>query len=167
MSTSIGTTRVEEIMNSVVVAVLPKDQMEYAAKMFEKYDVNAAPVVDDSGVCVGIITSHDLVEYEAKRFEMQTELKGGYYFDVAHYGEGMSMRLPGHHFDEVAFHMTKKVETAEPHFPLSRVARMMCQKHFHHVLVLDEEKHPIGILSSLDILGHMIGEKVARHITHD
>ncbi len=167
MSTSLGTTRVDEIMNSIDVAVQAKDQMEYAAKVFEKYDVNAAPVVDDDGVCVGIITSHDLVKYEAKRIDMQAELKSGYYFDVAHYGEGMSMRLPGHHFDEVAFHMTKKVETVEAHFPLSRVARMMCQMHFHHVLVLDAERHPIGILSSLDLLGHIIGEPVARHAHRD
>ena len=163
MSASIGTTRVEELMNSVIVAVHPKDQMEYVAKMLEKYDVNAAPVVDDSGVCVGIITSHDLVTYEAKRIDVQNELKSGSYFDSAHYGEGMSTRLPGHHFGEVAFHMSTNVTTAEVDFPLSRVARIMCQKHFHHVLVLDGERHPVGILSSLDILGHMIGETVTRH----
>ena len=167
MSTSIGTTRVDEIMNSGLVTVLPNDQMEDVAKVFEKHDVNAAPVVDAEGVCVGIITSHDLVEYEANRIEMQNELNRGYYYDVAHYGEGMSVRFPGHHFDEVAFHMTKKVETAEIHFPLSRVARMMCQKHFHHVIVLDGKKRPLGILSSLDILGFIIGEPVCRNSKSD
>lgn len=167
MSKSIGTSCVDEIMNPVDVTVLAKDQMEFVAKVFEKYDINAAPVVDDNGVCVGIITSHDVVKYEAKRIEMEAELKGGCYFDMAHYGEGAPMRLPGHYFDEVAFHMSKNVETVATHFPVSRVARMMCQKHLHHVLVFDEEKHPVGILSSLDILGHIVGEPVSRHANHD
>jgi signal-transduction protein with cAMP-binding, CBS, and nucleotidyltransferase domain len=58
--------------------------------------------------------------------------------------------------------MTKQIEPASVDDPLSHVARLMCSKHRHHVLVLDEDKKPIGMLSSLDLLGFVIGEPVCR-----
>jgi CBS domain-containing protein len=161
VSTSIGTTCVKEIMNSVAFKVGPKDKIASVAKLFEKHDVNAAPVVNDSGVCVGIITSHDVVEYESSRIEMENHLARGLDFEVAHYGDGRPplLRVP---IDEVGIQMTSQVKSVEPHAPLSVAARLMCQEHFHHVIILDPDNHPIGILSSLDILSHILGEPVAR-----
>lgn len=162
MSSSIGTTPVEEVMNTVVFTVGPKDKLEAVAKLFKQHDVNAAPVVNDSDVCIGIITSHDLVEYESTRIEMENHLKRGQGFDLAHYGGGQSSQRLRRPIDEVAIQMTTKVQTTELHSPLSRAARMMCQQHIHHLVVLDEARHPVGILSSLDILGHLLGEPVTR-----
>lgn len=164
MSQSIGTTRVEEIMNSVLFTVEPNDKIAAVAKMFENRDVNAAPVVNDEGVCIGIITSHDLVEYESSRSELERHLKRGLGFEMAHYGDGRPplLRVP---VDEVGVQMTSQLMTVEPHEPLSVAAKLMCQKHIHHIVILDSEKHPVGILSSLDILSHMLGEPIARHQT--
>jgi CBS domain-containing protein len=162
MSSSIGTTRVEEAMNPSVQVVQETDRMEDVAKIFEREDINAAPVVDQQGSCVGIITSHDLVEYEATRDEMKSELNRGTPFDIAHYCGGVEIRIPGRHFDEAGFHMTKTVMTAEAESPLSQAARTMCRKHIHHVVILDAKAKPVGILSALDILGHIVGEPVSR-----
>ncbi len=162
MSTSIGTTRVEEVMNSTVFTVKAKDKLSAVAKMFDQHDVNAAPVIDDANVCIGIITSHDIVEFESSRIEMENHLERGLGFDLAHYGEGkpsQRLRIP---IDEVGLHMTSKVETADRNMPLSRAAKTMCQQHIHHLIILDGEKHPVGILSALDILGEILGEPVAR-----
>ncbi len=162
MSMSIGTTPVEKVMSSTVFTVKPKDKLSDVAKLFDQHDVNAAPVVDDANVCIGIITSHDIVEFESSRIEMQNHLERGLGFDLAHYGEGKpspGLRIP---IDEAGLHMTSKVETADRSTPLSRAAKTMCQQHIHHLVILDEEKHPVGILSSLDILGEILGEPVAR-----
>ena len=32
----------------------------------------------------------------------------------------------------------------------------MCQQHIHRLIVLDEQDHPVGILSSLDIVAAMV-----------
>ena len=93
---------------------------------------------------------------------MQSELNHGSSYDLAHYGNGVDVRLPGLHFHEVGFHMTKTIRTASVEQPLSMVAKGMCAHHIHHVLVLDETEKPIGMLSSLDILGFVIGEPVCR-----
>ncbi|MFK7769157.1 MAG: HPP family protein [Mariniblastus sp.] len=164
---SIGTTRVEDVMVTTLVTVAETDKMEKVACIFKENDIHAAPVISESGYCVGIITGHDLVEYEAVRMGLQNEKRHGTTFDMAHYGGGAKFRLPGLHFDEVGFHMTKKIEPAKLDDSLSHVAREMCKKHRHHVLVLDNEKKPIGMLSSLDLLGFVIGEPVCRSASCD
>ena len=162
MSKSIGTTFVEEIMNTNVITVRPNDKLDFVARVFEQRDVNAAPVVDGSNVCIGVITSHDIVEYESSRKAIQNQMKHGTAFDMAHYGEGIPPQFVGNIADEVAFHMTTDFITVDRQFSVSRVARTMCQKHTHHMVVVDENRHPIGVLSSLDILGHILGEPVVR-----
>ena len=162
MSTSIGTTRVDEVMNTVVFTVGPKDKIPDVAALFDKHDVNAAPVVDESNVCVGMITSHDLVEYEAVRVKVMDHLDRGLNFDLGHYGDGQTFPLLRVPIDEVGIQMTTNVESVEPHTTLSHAARIMCEKHIHHLVILDEARHPVGILSSLDVLAHVTGEVVAR-----
>ena len=162
MGKSLGTTRVEDVMSSTVFTVKPKDKLSAVAKMFDQHDVNAAPVVDDEDICIGVITSHDIVEFESSRIEMENHLEHGLGFDLARYGEGKQsqrLRIP---IDEVGMHMTSNVETANGDTPLSLAAKTMCRRHIHHLIILDGEKRPIGILSSLDILGEMLGEPVVR-----
>ncbi len=162
MSHSIGTTTVEAIMVTVVLTVNERGKMEDVAKLFDERDINAAPVVDNHGVCVGVISSRDLVRYESVRSGIEHELARGSGYDQSHYGDGSQPNWPGCFFEEVGFHMSTNLETAETTFPVSRAARTMCQKHMHHIIVLDSAKHPIGIISSLDILGHIVGEPVSR-----
>lgn len=162
MNPSLGTTRVEDVMSSTVFSVAPTDKIENVAKILEKHDVNAAPVVDSDNVCLGIITSHDMVEFEAMRREVESRARHGQAFDLAHYGDGDSASNLGRPIDEVAHHMSTNVETVGVDSPLSRAARTMCQKHIHHLIVVDDANHPVGVLSSLDILGHLLGEPITR-----
>lgn len=163
MNTSIGTTRVDAVMSTVVFTVGAKEKISAVASMLEKHDVNAAPVVNDANVCIGIISSHDLVEYESTRIKLIDHLDRGLGFDLGHYGDGHSFPMLRVPIDEVGIQMTTKVATVEGHTSLSHAARIMCEQHIHHLVILDGERHPIGILSSLDILGHITGEPVVRH----
>ncbi|MEL7499489.1 MAG: CBS domain-containing protein [Planctomycetota bacterium] len=162
MSASIGTTRVSEVMVTNVITVKTADKMEEVARLFEQQDINAAPVVDSSGRCLGIITNHDIAEYESTRVDLENECRHGVSFDLARYGIGTIPRLPGRNFDDVGFHMTKHLVTAAADDGLSRVAESMCRQHIHHVIVLDEEKRVRGMLSALDILGQILGVPVCR-----
>lgn len=160
--TSIGTTRVDEVMVTALSTVQETDKMDDVARLFDEQDIHAAPVLTKQGKCVGIITSHDIVEYESERQAMQNELRHGKPFDMAHYGSGLGVHWPWLRFGEVGYHMSKQIEPANPNDTLSRVAKVMCSKHRHHVLVLDDAGKPIGMLSSLDLLGFITGEPVCR-----
>ena len=162
MSQSIGTTRVDEIMISDVVTVRVNDKIEDVAQVFYENDINAAPVVDQEGRCVGIITSHDVVEYETSRIEVNQEIQHGYYFNLAHYGETDPPRMSGVYYDEAGCHMSRTLITVSPDDPLSKVAQLMCGEHIHHMIVLDGNQQVVGLLSSLDILGQIMGVPVCR-----
>lgn len=163
MSSSMGTTRVDDVMSEVVFSIGPREKIASAAALFEQHDVNAAPVVDQAGVCIGIITSHDVVEYESLRIKVADHLDQGLGFDLGHYGDGKTVPLLRVPIDEVGIQMTSKVATVEAHTPLSQAARIMCGQHIHHLIILNQQKHPVGILSSLDILSHLTGEPLIRH----
>lgn len=160
MNTSLGTTPAKELMITSIVTVSDEDKISDVAKVFEVSDINSAPVLNKQGECVGIITSHDLVEYEAVRKEVCKEMDHGILFDQARYGDRNAARIPGRRFDEAGFHMSRILKTADPDDPLSRVARTMCQQHVHHILIMDQEKKLLGMLSSLDLLGFLLNEPV-------
>lgn len=159
---SIGTTRVKDVMTSPVVAVSVSEKMPEIAKQFKSSDINAAPVIDDSGECIGIITSQDLVQFEAVRSEVEQEISHGDVYNKARYGSGEAKHWKVS-FGEVGMHMSKKPVNVGPNESLRSVAGLMCQNHIHHVLVLDEKDHPVGILSALDVISFMIGEPVLRN----
>lgn len=158
---SIGTTRVKDVMTFPVVTVSVTEKMPEIAKRFKSSDFNAAPVIDESGECIGIITSHDLVQFEAVRSEVEQEISHGDVYNKARYGSD-ERKLSGAKFGEVGMHMSKKPINVGPNESLRSVAGLMCQNHIHHVLVLDEKDHPIGMLSALDVISFMIGEPVLR-----
>ena len=159
---SIGTIPVRDAMQTTLITVSPTKKIDLVAKLFDKEDINAAPVVDGLGKCVGVITSHDLVQYESIRIEVEQSSKHGLAFDFGYYDDGSAIGLVGRPFDEVAYHMSTKIETIGTNEPLSRGGRLMCQKHIHHLKALDDGDRPIGILSSLDIIGQALGEPVSR-----
>ncbi len=51
-----------DIMNENVISINTKTDQEQAARMFQKYDFTAMPVVDDENRLVGIITIDDIVD---------------------------------------------------------------------------------------------------------
>jgi CBS domain-containing membrane protein len=150
---------VTEVMSTVVVTVQERDQMEAAARLMADHDINAVPVVNQTGQCVGILTTRDVMQYERLRREVQRSPNSTLCLDS---NQGASFHWPGRQFDEVRFHATRDLETATVNEPVSRIALTMCRRHVHHVVVVNSEQRPIGILSSLDLLGHLTGEPVSR-----
>jgi len=151
-----------EAVSTSVISVTPGTKLDDVARLFEEHDINAAPVVDGLGKCVGIITSHNVVEYEAHRIQVETESKHGWAFNMARYGDGESQGLIGQPYDEVAYHMSTDFDEIGGQNPMREAGKLMCHKHVHHLVMLDSAGCPIGILSSLDILGRIFGEPVSR-----
>ena len=52
-------------------------------------------------------------------------------------------------------YMTADVVTVGPQTPLPELARTMIDAHIHRVIVVDEERKPIGVVSSTDLLAAM------------
>jgi magnesium transporter len=54
--------RITEYLRTNIISVTPEMDQEDVAKRMAKYDINAMPVIDDSGVLLGIITIDDIVD---------------------------------------------------------------------------------------------------------
>jgi CBS domain-containing protein len=54
--------------------------------------------------------------------------------------------------DEVRHFMTPDPVTARPDTPVRVLARMMIDAHIHRIVVVDEERRPVGVVSSTDLL---------------
>jgi CBS-domain-containing membrane protein len=137
--------RVSDVMNRTVVCVRAEQSMAEAAEVLLRHEVSGAPVVDAAGRCVGILSATDFVRREsqlARREEQRSSPPGGV---------PVALREPPE-AQQVRSYMTSAVQTVSPRQFLVEAARMMCAEHVHRLPVLDEQGHPVGILTSLDIV---------------
>ncbi len=79
---------VVDIDDRPIVSIQPTTPLEEVVPVFEKYDRVALPVVDESGVMLGIVTIDDVLEVAQKRATTEIQKIGGSealdapYFDV-------------------------------------------------------------------------------------
>jgi magnesium transporter len=71
------TVKVAEIRDETFVALRVNDSQEEALKAFRKYDRVALPVVDSSGVLVGIVTSDDMLDVAEEEATEDIQKLGG------------------------------------------------------------------------------------------
>ena len=76
--------KIAEISNSNVDSVNVNDDVEDVAKVMQKYDLEAIPVVDDNKVLLGRITIDDIVDVMKEEAEKDYQLAAGITSDVEH-----------------------------------------------------------------------------------
>ena len=109
---------------------------------------SGAPVVDSQGCCIGVLSASDFID-SAKRgvpSERQQGVWQSYYVDW-HIVDIES--LPR---ERVKNHMTADPVTIESATPLQTIARMMIDADIHRLVVVDDGRRPIGLVSSTDIV---------------
>ena len=70
-------TNVVDIDDRPLVSIRPNEKLEEVVIVFEKYDRVALPVVDDTGVMLGIVTIDDVLEVAQKRATTEIQKMGG------------------------------------------------------------------------------------------
>ncbi len=152
MNPDLDTLQIQEAMSPVTVTVTQTQKIGDVARLFQENKINSAPVIDESGRCVGIITSGDLVRFQSQLADAGARIDHGLSFELSQREPGGSLEIVQHPFDEAGRHMTSEVQTVDKATSLVQASKIMCSQGVHHLIVLDDAEHPIGILSSLDIL---------------
>src|SRR5687767_6512105 len=138
-----------DLMTEALV-VLPREMsLQAAAHLLASHQISGAPVVDDEGVCVGVLSAVDFVHLvEQGRPGALRGCSAG-----CDYSAAWQMDEP-QAFGEytVADFMTANPVTVSPAVRITELARKMVDAHIHRVIVVDELHHPIGIVSSTDLL---------------
>lgn len=148
------------VMTKNVAVLRDTDRVRDAVSLFLREQITGAPVVDKKGVCVGVLTATDVVNFELKRGEAGSPTKPRRRsFDSWDWGEHwwrefgrIGDELHPHMDEMVTKYMTRDVVSVAEDSPLGVAMRQMVDAHVHRVLVLDSERHPCGIVTTMDIL---------------
>lgn len=155
----------EDIMSSPVVTLNVETPLEEAARTLSEYEMSGALVSDHRGAPVGVVSLFDIVSYLAGLKIPQDEPGGFYRHAVPNFGEsGEGGPPPWEEPPEeplkdlpVEEIMSGDIISVPPKLPLGEVAKLMAERHIHRVFV--SENGPIGVISTMDILGILTGVK--------
>lgn len=140
--------RVDDVMNREVVTIGQQETMEQAAVRLAQFEVTGAPVVDEQGRCVGVLSASDYVGRAAGLHPSDSSLVK----DAPH----EPLHLERTDDERVEAHMSPVIQTVSPRATILQAARIMCGEHIHRLLVLDDQQRPVGVVSSLDLVAAMI-----------
>lgn len=148
----------DQIMTRKVITVPFDWTVDRLAGFLTDKSISGAPVVDDSGRLIGVVTLTDIVR-QASSGLMDLQRR-----DDEFYRSILDTELSEE--DQRAFHeavdqsvlvndiMTPMVFEVSPQTPLAKVAEAMVKGRIHRVLVTEERKI-LGIISALDLLKFM------------
>ena len=145
--------RVCDVMRGDVVTLRTDQTMSHAASVLHSYGVTGAPVVDEEGQCVGVLSATDFVDRETTASSIPA--LAALAFDSMYIKKTFS---PPESIESniVKAYMTTDVITADANTPLIKAARMLCEERIHRLIVVDEQNRPLGVVSSLDIVASMV-----------
>lgn len=119
------TLHASDVMIKDVITVSEKTPLKEVTKMFSERRITGAPVVNDAGELVGVLSETDIIR--------KTTSIGAWSPNTA----GQIM--------------TKPAVTVAPHETLQRVCELMSNRRIHRVVVA-EGSHINGIITTMDIL---------------
>src|SRR5262249_16890717 len=132
------------------VEVVPREMsLRAAAHMLSQAQISGAPVVDAEGRCVGVLSTTDFMHWAEKGGRTD---KPPFTEAPCVCADWQVVDLGFIPQDEVRWHMTRDPVTVTPSTPIRDLARMMLDAHIHRVIVVDETRRPVGIVTSTDIL---------------
>ena len=148
--------RVGDVMTRSVVQIPAHQTMGAAAQLMIDHEISGAPVVDEEGRCAGILSGFDFAARERIGCKREEVPRGNAEHVLVCDVPGQPYHIEDFSEDMVSNHMSSAVQTINPSAALLQAARIMCAEHIHRLVVLDEHRHPLGIVSSLDIIAALV-----------
>jgi CBS domain-containing protein len=124
---------VREVMTADLRMIERDKRVSAVAGILDDENIGAAPLVDETGSIVGIVTKSDIVHFEFVG------------------GDPIEARV-----SEIA---SPHPVTIDADRAASEAAKIMLKKQLHQLLVVDGEE-VIGIITSMDFVALAVGDKV-------
>ncbi|MFE0023632.1 CBS domain-containing protein [Amycolatopsis sp. NPDC059021] len=124
---------VRSVMKTNVATVHPETPFKAAAALLAAWGVSGAPVVDNEGVVVGVVSQGDLLERKAgrvRRRRLHRKATGQFVADL----------------------MTTPAITVEQEADVSRAARLLEEHRIHRLPVVDSAGKLAGLVTRGDLL---------------
>ncbi len=141
--------RVKDIMSRDVVTLSAADTVHEALSLMGENRVSALPVVNSHNVCVGILSTSDLVDMtrdvddDLYHLDMVDPTSRRFLLDKLAHSMGS---------ETVQSFMSEGVATIDLESTIGKAAREMLRNRVHHLPVVDSHERILGIVSTMDIL---------------
>lgn len=151
-----------DLMSTEVATVRDDLTLEELASFLVENDISGAPVTDEGGRLVGVITLADLARVQSERGEVTPELFDPGFFARGWEGHFEVEELRKLHVESsgrlVREAMTPTVFSLPEETPVPEIARTLVNGHIHRVLVT-REGQVVGVVSAMDLLELMAEER--------
>jgi len=146
----------KEIMEKEVISVTPNTDIGQAVEILLNNHINGVPVVDEAGVLKGILCQSDLI-FQQKNISLPpilTFLDGIIPLSSSKKTEQEMKKMAA---STVAQAMVVDPVTVTPDTPISDIAMLMVEKHFHTIPVVQDGK-VVGIVGKEDVLKLLVNK---------
>ena len=144
--------KARDIMVSPVITVKPSSLVKDVARIFLERQISAAPVVDDDGRLVGIVSEGDLLH----RHEAGTERRRSWWLRLLTDDAVLAADYVKAHARKVRDVMKHNVITATPQAELRDVA-MLLEKHAIKRVPIVQDGKLVGIVSRANLIQAVAG----------
>ena len=135
MTTTLTAATVGDLMHHHPIVVRADAPLAEAARLIDHHRISGLPVVDADGLLIGVVSQTDLLRARAT--------------------EHLWANWPGL---AVRHLMTSPAIAVRPSLPVAAAARLMERERVHRLVVVreDDERIPIGIMSTTDLVHAMV-----------
>jgi len=149
----------ENVMIKEVISVKENYSLFQLEELFFNENISGAPVIDDEGHLIGIVSKTDVICNELEH-ELQTIMSSFASLFSEEMSEFSKFKSTTLHPSsaQVKDIMTKSVLTIEKDTPIEQIASIMLKEKIHRLVVIDQGK-VIGLISSMDLLPLISGGK--------
>src|SRR6266481_7261230 len=135
------------VMVSDVITVKPDDTVHDVAGLLLVNRISAAPVVDDSGKMVGIVSEGDLL----RRGENRTEHERPWWLKLLMGREFLAAEFIKEYGRKIADVMTREVISAKPDTPVADIATLLERHRIKRAPIVQNGKI-VGIVSRANLI---------------
>jgi CBS-domain-containing membrane protein len=139
--------KASDIMVTDVITVKPQSDVPEVAALLLTNHISAAPVVDDGGMLVGMISEGDLI----RRGEAETAHERPWWLKLLMGRELLAAEFLREHSRRVADLMTREVVSAEPDTPVAEIATLLERHRIKRVPIVQNGK-VVGIVSRANLI---------------
>ncbi len=143
----------KDIMAKDVITVRPETSIEELARILIENRISGAPVVDDNGNLIGIVTENDLIS-QNKRLHIPTVFRLFDAFIMLERPKKIEEEIKRLTATTVWDICTKNVITVNEDTPLQEIATIMSEKKVHLIPVM-RDKMIAGIIGKADLIKAM------------
>jgi CBS domain-containing protein len=144
-----------DLMAPNPISITATANVQEALMLLTDKNFSAAPVIDEGGRPVGVISRSDLLVHDREQGR-KVALSPEYYLDNDVAGENREIpegfQVESVDRTTVDDIMTPAVFSVRPDTPVSKVVAEMIGLHVHRLFVIDDDGTLIGVISTMDLL---------------